>query len=300
MRTSLGAVGRYRIRVRTWGSDRSPPAIVLPGMAADGRALAPQVRLLRRLGYATHVIELPGFGVDPPLREEDAHFRDLAEMVVEAASGALDGRRALVLGHSLGGGLALYVALARPRLVERLVLLAPAAVGDSLLWLYRLFAAPLLGRALLRPSEGASPLARHFLVGSRRRGDRHFVDGLLRRDRRSASATRSMRAIVWANQPRGWQRLRAAVLPGGEQAGFTLRGRLRELAGVPTLVLWGAEDRVLSARDARYLLALGTSAEVHVAPGIGHSLPLEAPQWVSDRIARFLARQAQASRGIAA
>src|SRR5207248_4609920 len=171
MREAIVARQGYRIRVRTSGPQDGPDAIVLPGMGASMAELAPQIRLLRRLGYRTHTIELPGFGLAPALRKEDARFPQLAALVVSACEEIGIGR-ALILGHSLGGGIALHMAVQRRALVSGLVLIAPAAMGRSLIWTYKLFCVPLLGRALLRPSGGGMrSYLRRFLIGSARRDD---------------------------------------------------------------------------------------------------------------------------------
>jgi pyruvate dehydrogenase E2 component (dihydrolipoamide acetyltransferase) len=279
--------GGYRIRIRSRGPADGPHAIVLPGMGATAVAVAPQIRALRTLGYTVHVIELPGFGLEPALRKEDARMTQLAGLVLGAAE-AIGVRRAVLLGHSLGGGIALHLALRQPAFVAGLVLLAPAALGRSLHWSYKLFCIPLVGRALMRPyRHGTRSLIRHFLIGRKRRDDAHFVDALLRHDAQSAAKARTMRAIVWANQPSIWRRLLLVFVPGGEQLTFTLRGRLADLAEIPTLVLWGSEDRVISASDARLVRAAHPDAEVHVARGIGHMLPLEAPAWTNQHLAWF-------------
>src|SRR6266511_1131932 len=107
-----------------------------------------------------------------------------------------------------GWGIALHVALQRPKLVSGLILLAPAGLGRSLVWMYKLYCLPLIGRALLRPYKRGTPARlRHVLIGSGRRDDAHFVEQLLRQDRRSVATARSMRAIVWANQPPRLRRL---------------------------------------------------------------------------------------------
>jgi pimeloyl-ACP methyl ester carboxylesterase len=299
LRSSVVQHGPYRIEVMTRGRIGAPAAIILPGLGGGAYTLAPQVRLLRCLGYTTHVIGLPGFGLGPLLRTEDARFEQLADLVIAAAN-ALAIRHALVLGHSLGGGVALYVALREPEVVSRLALLAPAAVGCSLSWMYRLFSLPLLGRALLRPhARGDARLLRRFGLGRLRRDDRRFVDTLARLDRCSPECARSTRAVVSANAPRGWRRVRALVMPGGEQDAFTLRARLGELRHIPTLALWGADDRIISAADTHYLRAGHPYAEIHIAPGIGHMLPLEAPEWTDRHLAGFAARTAAAA-GVAA
>ncbi|MGH2491575.1 MAG: alpha/beta fold hydrolase [Candidatus Limnocylindria bacterium] len=277
----------YRIRAKTCGPASGPHAVLLPGMGATAVALAPQARALRALGYTTHVIELPGFGLAPALRKSDARFSQLADLVLHV-TGELGIERAVFLGHSLGGGIALQIALRRPASVAGLVVIAPAGLGRSMLWAYKLYCVPLIGRALLRPYErGTGAFLRRFLIGRARRDDDHFIGQLLRRDRRSAATTRSIRAIVWANQPARWRRLFLLPLPGGEQLGFTLRGHVAALRDIPTLVLWGTDDRVFSARDARVFRVANPSAEVHLARGIGHMLPLEAPRWANEHIAWF-------------
>ena len=280
----------YRIRVRTRGPARGPHAIVLPGMGETGFAIAPQMRALRTLGYTTHLIELPGFGLSPALRKESGRFSALANLVLAVAN-KLDVESAVILGHSLGGGIALHMAVRRPAFVNGLILLAPVALGRSLVWTYKLFCLPLIGRALLRPyRHGSRRYLRYFLLGSERRDDRRFVDRLERQDRHAPGTARSMRAIVWANQPPWWRRFLLFAFPGGEQVAFTLRDRLPALGEIPMLVLWGSEDRVIPAHDAAFLRAANPHAEVHVARGVGHLLPCEAAAWTNAHVVRFAGR----------
>ena len=279
--------GGYRVRVRSRGAARGPHAIVLPGMGETSFTVAPQIRALRDLGYTTHLIELPGFGLAPALRKDAARFEQLADLVV-AVLNKVGVERAVILGHSLGGGIALHIAARHRAFVSGLILLAPAAVGRSLVWTYKLFCMPLIGRALLRPSKNVSRrYLRYFLIGSGRRSDDAFIDRLMRRKGQSLSRVRSMRAIVWANQPSRWRRLMLLPVPGGEQIGYTLRDRIASLADIPTLVLWGTDDRVISARDAAIIRRASPKAEIHIARGVGHLLPLEASEWANAHIARF-------------
>jgi pyruvate dehydrogenase E2 component (dihydrolipoamide acetyltransferase) len=287
MRETIVEHSGYRIRIKSCGPASGPHAVLLPGMGATAVALAPQARALRALGYTTHIIELPGFGLAPALRKADARFSQLADLVLHVV-GELGVERAVYLGHSLGGGIALQIALRRPAAVAGLVLIAPAGLGRSMLWAYKLYCVPLIGRALLRPYDrGTAAHLRRFLIGRVRRDDDHFVSQLLRRDRRSPATTRSIRAIVWANQPPRWRRLLLLPFPGGEQVGFTLRRHVAALREIPTLVLWGTDDRVFTVRDSAFFRLANPTAEVHVARGIGHMLPLEAPAWTNEHIAWF-------------
>jgi len=287
VRESIVQHAGYRFRIKSCGPATGPHAVLLPGMGATAVALAPQTRALRALGYATHVIELPGFGLTPALRKADARFSQLADMVLHVI-GELGIERAVFLGHSLGGGIALQIALRKPAAVAGLMLVAPAGLGRSMLWAYKLYCVPLIGRALLRPYEhGTGGFLRRFLIGRVRRDDDHFIRHMLRRDRRSPATVRSIRAIVWANQPPRWRRLLLLPFPGGEQLGFTLRGNVAALRDIPTLLLWGTDDRVFTVRDAEFFRLANPTAEVHVARGIGHMLPLEAPRWANEHIAWF-------------
>ncbi len=277
----------YKLRVTTWGTG-APHAVLLPGLSADARALEPQIRALRPLNGSVHVIDLPGFVIAPALLVKDATFANLARYVGRVAD-ELGIERATFVGHSLGGGVALHLALERPGLVESLVLLAPAALGRSLHWIYKLYCLPLIGRALLRPQGKSSlPFLRHFLVGSARASDQHFLSMLVRHSSNSRARALSARAIVWANQPSWWRKVILFLTPGGEQVGFAIGDRVKALAEVPTLVLWGNQDRVICASDAKRCAGHARS-EIHVAQGVGHMLPLEAPAWTNAHIRRFVA-----------
>jgi pyruvate dehydrogenase E2 component (dihydrolipoamide acetyltransferase) len=285
MRVQVAPCERYRLRVTTWGSGAPPHAVVLPGISADWRALAPQIRTLRRLGWTVHVVDLPGFALRPALKASDANVAQLADYVARVVTG-LAIPPALVLGHSLGGGVAMHLAIRHPELVNGMVLIAPVGLGVSLHWIYKLYCVPLLGRALMRPSVLSASSIRRFLVGSRRRNDARFVARLVRHGLRARPRALSARAIIWANQPRRWSRARA-LLPGGEQRGIRVDERFKELGRIPALVLWGDEDRVISASDARRCKELPL-AQVRIVHGVGHSLPLEAAAWANDQITKFV------------
>jgi pimeloyl-ACP methyl ester carboxylesterase len=244
--------------------------------------------MLRNHVATVHVIDLPGMALPPSLMTADATFPQLADQVAHVAD-ELGIRRAVVVGHSLGGGVALHLALRRPRLVDGLVLIAPAALGRSLHWIYKLYCLPLIGRALLYPrSSGQRGFVRRFLIGSLRREDHAFVNMLIRHGNKARERALSSRAIVWANQPSVWRRALMLLTPGGEQSAFAVGDRLKELSDVPTLVLWGNEDRVICAGDAVRCRDFHQRAEIHVARGVGHMLPLEAPAWTNAYIARFV------------
>jgi len=85
--------------------------------------------VLAEAGYRNIVLDLPGFGrSDKP---DDGHY-DLAFFVatLQAFTQALGIKRCTLLGNSLGGAIALGLALAESELAEKLILLAPGGVEE--------------------------------------------------------------------------------------------------------------------------------------------------------------------------
>ena len=94
--------------------------LLLHAGIADSRMWQPQVEVLEEAGYGVIAPDLRGFG---ERRLEPARFSHLRD-----TEAVLDGPVSVV-GSSLGGRVALELALHRPDLVERLVLIAPGLPG---------------------------------------------------------------------------------------------------------------------------------------------------------------------------
>src|SRR5262249_6006768 len=113
--------------------------------------------------YDVVAIDLPGFGESD--RPSPSEYRYDAPAFAETLIGVLDSlaiERATLVGHSMGGGVALYAAARRPERVERLVLI------DALVYPFRIPAegkiilVPYLGEALFRTLTTRA-LVRRFL-----------------------------------------------------------------------------------------------------------------------------------------
>jgi lipase len=112
-----------RLHVHEWGDPAAPPLLCLHGVTSHG----PRFRRLAERGLAERFRVLApdlrghGFSDWEPPWDFEAHLEDVEETVR-----ALDVDRADVVGHSFGGRLAMELALRRPSLVARAVLLDPA------------------------------------------------------------------------------------------------------------------------------------------------------------------------------
>jgi pimeloyl-ACP methyl ester carboxylesterase len=247
---------------------------VAPRLALRGRVLAP---------------DLPGFGLTPRAGRAatlGSERRLLHRVLRRTVTGAV-----VLVGNSMGGLLALAEAAAHPELVCGLVLVDPALPGRwggrtarGVTAAFATYSIPMLGRRVVqrhlarhRPAEvvdGAFAFcAAHpeRISGSAR--DAHVA---LERERHTESAENA-RAFVEA----------ARSIAAVHLAAGGLRPLLSRVSS-PTLVLHGAQDRLVSAGVARHLAALRPDWQVEILEEAGHIPMLEAPGRVLSVILSWL------------
>lgn len=148
------------------------PATVVLIHGASGNAADPMLALGERLSRSMRVLafDRPGHGLSDRLGGEDSHSPAKQAAILREGLDALGVRRAVIVGHSWGGTVALSFALDHPEAVGGLALLAPVShpwPGGAISWYYgpttarvlgwiftRTLTAP-LGLALLKPGESA-------------------------------------------------------------------------------------------------------------------------------------------------
>jgi pimeloyl-ACP methyl ester carboxylesterase len=188
--------------------------------------------------------------------------RDLAGNAA-AAIEQLDRRaldRAVVVGHSFGGGVAAWLAVHHPDRVQALVLAAAAANVGALDRVDRLLAAPLVGPLATAASLTAISLALSTPALRRAAAVRIGLDPEF-----LAAAARLLRG------PHAWrsflieQRALFDDLPG-------LEANLYRITA-PTTIVTGTTDPVVSPTSSRLLATQIPSAELLTIEGAGHLLP---------------------------
>jgi len=229
-------------------------------------------------------LDLPGFGrSQPPPRGRytvRGHVQTVIEVLEQVADQPGEGAGGPVhlLGNSLGGLVSLLVAARRPDLVASLTLISPAMP------VYRVPAA--FSRALLLLLlPGVPSLAERRMAGMDPEASVRAVIAMCFGDPSRVSPERVEEAVAEmrerADQPwadRALTRSMRGLITSYLRVGGANAWRLARGLRPPTLVLWGAKDRLVDPRLAPRLAAAIPDARLAVLDGIGHVAMLEAPE----------------------
>jgi 2-succinyl-6-hydroxy-2,4-cyclohexadiene-1-carboxylate synthase len=233
--------------------------VLLHGFAGTGRGWELVVERLRAERYRALAPDLRGHGAAAAARP--VTFEALTADVLAAAPAAFD-----LCGYSMGGRVALHVALAAPERVRRLVLVATTAgIEDDAEREARRWADETLAEAFEAMTIDA--VADRWLGQPLFAGDPPEVTARARED-------------ILRGDPAG---LAAALRGIGTGAMAPLWDRLGDLA-MPAVVLAGERDAKFRAIGERLAAGL-PNARLVVVPGAGHALPREAPGAVAGALA---------------
>lgn len=237
----LEVLGRT-LRCLELGSGDGLPVLLLHGFGGDLNTwMFNQPALCE--GRRTLALELPGHG----LSSKDVGAGDAAFFtdVIEAALGTIDVERVHVVGHSMGGALAVSLATRQPERVATLTLLAPAGLGAEINGSFI--------DAFLRAGRRKEAVeSLQFLVHDPSLISRAMVEEFLRY-KRLDGVSQALETIA-----RAW-------FPQGRQS-VNLADELRALT-MPMQMIWGSDDRIIPIAHAE---AIVTPARVHVLEGVGH------------------------------
>ncbi len=257
------AANGLTLAYESWG--RGHPLVLIAGVGYGGwfwHGLAP------RLAEHCRVIAFDNRGAGGSDKPDGPYTTALLAADTLGLMDALDLPSAHVLGHSLGGFIAQEVALAQPGRVDRLILAATTPGGPN--------AIPIRPEALQvmtdRSGDPADLVRRGVAVAS--------APGFAEAHPEVVAALLAYRLT----NPVPPAQYSAQVMAG---AGHNAEARLGQLT-CPTLILFGAEDRVVPPGNAELLAAKIPGARVRVLPGAGHIFPIEAPARTADVILEFL------------
>jgi pimeloyl-ACP methyl ester carboxylesterase len=256
-----------------------PALVLLHGIGNNCQTWAPVIDRLAE----THTVIAPdllGHGNSDKPRG-DYSVAAFANGVRDLMS-VLDIERATVVGHSLGGGIALQFAYQFPERCERLALVSSGGLGPELS--VGLRAATLPGAELvLTALTGLSgPLRSGFQTL-----DRLGQAAGLRRVRDLAEVGETIFALKDVEARRAFLRTLRGVVDARGQAVSAL-DRLYLAHAVPMLVVWGSRDPIVPALHAETVRELVPGARVEVFEGAGHWAHLDDPDRFCDVLLDFL------------
>lgn len=258
--------GPHRLRaVRAGGG---PTVLLIHGY---GESLLAWQAVFDRLARGAEVIafDLPGAGLSskPP----SGYATDSLGRVVLQALDAMQIRRVVLVGHSLGGGVATAAATLAPERVRGLVLIAPAVVAEP--WILRSGSAGTDGAESIRRAVARLAKLRTRFAGA------HNPEWLGESD--SALAYDPAADTAYASALQATLReFDFAYLTPPRAARLTM----------PVLVLWGEYDPTLPIRLGRRLADALPHSALEVVERSWHRPQLERPAEVAARIAAFVER----------
>jgi pimeloyl-ACP methyl ester carboxylesterase len=229
----------------------SEPLVLIPGFMADARSFMPQIAVL---------------GASRPIILLTTGLADSIERIV-ADAGPMLPHRFAILGHGLGGNVAIEIVRRHPQAVSRIALIATDPLPEP-------------------PSLAAEQEA--LLVAAK---TGHMADCI----GQMLPAT-ALHDAPWRDEVLALVQDMAATL-GVEQFQRQLRvmqrrpdqQKILRKANVPTLILAGAADTIVPRRRAEFLAGMMPQGCLEVIAGAGHLPQLEQPEAVTKALQTFLA-----------
>jgi pimeloyl-ACP methyl ester carboxylesterase len=193
---------------------------------------------------------------------------------------ALDHRKATVVGHSLGGGIALQFSYQFPERSARLVLVSSGGLGREV--------HPLLRAATLPGSELVLPLISNDTVRNAGAAVSQVVGRLgFRAGPDIAEFARGYGSLADADARQAFiHTLRAVIDPGGQRVNASDRLYLAE--DMPSLIVWGRRDPIIPISHAGVAQRGMPGSRLEVFDGAGHFPQLDEPLRFARTLSDFI------------
>jgi pyruvate dehydrogenase E2 component (dihydrolipoamide acetyltransferase) len=258
---TIDAGGR-RIRYLALGEGEGAPIVLVHGFGGDLNNWQFNQEALAA-DRPTYALDLPGHGGSTKdLGPGHVHVGALAGALLDFMD-AKGIAKAHLVGHSLGGAIALDMALNHAERVASVTAICAAGLGPEINMAY------IDGFMAANRRKQLQPVL-EMLVADPAMVSREMIEDVLKFKRLDGVETALNRIID-------------DTFAGGQQA-LQLTGRLGELT-VPVQVIWGRQDRIIPARHTE---GLPSKVHVHVLDGAGHMVHMEKAAEVNQLIERFV------------
>ncbi len=255
-----------------------PPVVLIHGMLNSSSHWQPVARHLA----ADHTVVAPdliGHGDSAAPRGDyslGAHAASIRDLLA-----AIGIDRATIVGHSLGGGVAMQFFYQFPQRVERLVLVSSGGLGREV--------GPMLRTAALPGTSALLSLTIHprLLAAIRQTGTRMRARGM-----DSGAYLQAIARALWPLQNAGareafLQTLRSVIDVRGQRV--SADDRLYLLEAIPTLIVWGERDHTIPLAHGRAAHEAMPHSHFRTLPGAAHFPNLEDPDGLAAALLEFIA-----------
>jgi pimeloyl-ACP methyl ester carboxylesterase len=275
--------GITNVAVQAAGRPDRPPMILLHGFPSNRHLWR---HCLPRLAEAHRVYapDLPGYGdSDKPrgVRYNAAFYTAFLNDLRQA----LDLEPFSLVAHDIGGMVALNFAVRYPEALSHLIVMDTTPYAD---W----------PRVLQVMAARAQTRVGSFWFTRRRTFRKVLRQWLVHRPEAISDARAERFRRPWIRNAAGRRAFRQALRPGPDE--WAVSPHALHHLGIPTLVLWAAEDRIMPVSIGRRLSEDIPGARFVAVPGCGHFLQEENPGAVTDQILAFIAASAPAPGSIKA
>jgi pimeloyl-ACP methyl ester carboxylesterase len=254
--TPEGRVHYYEAESRIPGG--GIPLVLIHGLADRDESWAPMLERLKKAGFHVYAPDLLGYGRSPKPADSDYSISTQEQFVVDFIQ-SLGLQKADVGGWSMGGWIALKLALDHPGMVDRVVVYDSAGIRQQVVG----------GPQIFHPTDEVSLQHLASLLEPDAKPLPHFVlrDALKKIGRGQWVVDRSM-----------------ASMQTGNDLLDTRLGGLTE----PLLIVWGSDDELLPLALGQQMHTLDPQSELDVVEGCGHLAPKTCPARVAIATADFL------------
>jgi pimeloyl-ACP methyl ester carboxylesterase len=244
------------------------PLVLVHGLGDRSEAWAPMIKQLKKDGFHVYALDLLGYGRSPKPADSDYSIATQEQLVADFIR-ALGMQKTDIGGWSMGGWIALKLALDHPEMVDRVVVYDAAGLRYDTGF----------SQSIFHPTNAAELRRLQILLEPNSRP----LPGFIARD-----ALRKFAGQQW-------------VIDRGMDSMFTGRdlvdSRLSDFTE-PLLLVWGADDRLIPVALAEKMHALDPRSELDVVEGCGHLAPALCTTRVAAVTAEFLAANPAVSGGM--
>ena len=263
------------VKTRYWALGRHGPVVIcMHGIMRFAEDWLYNIEALAQ-NHRVYVLDLVGYGCsDKP--DIDYSLDDFVSFLHEFMV-VLGIERATLIGHSMGGGIALNLAHRHPEKVERLVLAAGAGFGQEVHLALRLASLPMVAELCIHPNRAIISHAFKQVV---------YDPAIITAE---MTALAHQRFYLPQAKEALLKTIRSGVaLPGVRAEVLAILQQAIPTITAPVLIIWGRQDPVLPVEHAYMAVESLPNAQVHILDECGHFPMFEHPQVFNALVTEFL------------